>query len=197
MGVSARQQAQAAPAAFQADRLDLCRDSSYGGGIRSALLWRLCQPSDRPTSNQHRKSLYGMKFNQLVVLLPCHSLEDFTLHRNAKDAEQLLASWSALWHPALLASAQSVPTWLPAETPPRQPAGYLFTLADCSKRLLPDGWLAEAEAAGSMCWGAFPVGNGWSPPRWSANRVGTAARSIPIWRPISWPWGSATFWSSC
>ena len=34
---------------------------------------------------------------ELIILLPCHSLEDFPLHHEGEDAEGLLASWTALW----------------------------------------------------------------------------------------------------
>ena len=55
-----------------------------------------------------------MKFDRLVALLPCQSLEDFDLKRREEDAEQLLSAWSSLWHPALLAGAEGIPTWAPA-----------------------------------------------------------------------------------
>ena len=85
-----------------------------------------------------------MKFSQLVVLLPCQSLEDFSLRREADEAEQLLSAWSALWHPALVAGAQSAPSWLPADGPPEEPAGQLLILPECSVPLLPDDWLKRA-----------------------------------------------------
>ena len=46
------------------------------------------------------------------------------------------------------------------------------------------------------CWGTFPAGRSWSLRRWSKSSR-TEAGSIPIWWPTSWPWASATFWSSC
>ena len=49
-----------------------------------------------------------MRFDQLVALLPCQSLETFDLDRKEEDAEQLLSAWSALWHPALLADAKMI-----------------------------------------------------------------------------------------
>lgn len=85
-----------------------------------------------------------MKFSQLVVLLPCQSLEDFSLRRKADEAEQLLSAWSALWHPALVAGARSAPSWLPADNPPQEPAGQLLILPECSVPLLPDDWLKRA-----------------------------------------------------
>ena len=65
-----------------------------------------------------------MKFQDLIVLLPCQSLEDFSLDRQADDAEEILSAYSALWHPALLASAQDVPKWVAAEDPPQEPADH-------------------------------------------------------------------------
>ena len=88
-------------------------------------------------------------FNRLITLLPCQTLEDFDLERREEDAEQLLSAWSALWHPALLADAQTIPGWLPASCPPSDPSGHLIVVPDCCESSLPDGWLAEAEAAGA------------------------------------------------
>ena len=50
-----------------------------------------------------------MKFTELTVLLPCHSLEDFPVYYEGAQADELLAAWCSLWHPALLASAASCP----------------------------------------------------------------------------------------
>ena len=52
-----------------------------------------------------------MKFEQLIILLPCQDLEKFDLQRKEDDAEQLLSGGSTLWHPLLLASARSIPRW--------------------------------------------------------------------------------------
>jgi hypothetical protein len=37
-----------------------------------------------------------MKFQELLILLPCHSLEDFPTYHEGDDAHSLLASW---WPP--------------------------------------------------------------------------------------------------
>ena len=84
--------------------------------------------------------LPAMKFDRLVVLLPCHSLEDFDLQRKEDDAEQLLSAWSALWHPLLLAGARAIPRWLPAAVP----AARACRLSDHPARLL------RAVAAGGL-----------------------------------------------
>ena len=51
------------------------------------------------------------KYSQSVVIVPCHSLEDFPSHLRGRDAENLLACWTATWHPALLATTQKKPAW--------------------------------------------------------------------------------------
>ncbi len=88
-------------------------------------------------------------FNRLIALFPCQTLEDFDLERREEEAEQLLSAWSALWHPALLADTQTIPGWLPASCPPLESSGNLIVVPDCCESSLPDGWLAEAEAAGA------------------------------------------------
>lgn len=90
-----------------------------------------------------------MKFDQLVILLPCYSLETFSLEHSEEDSEQLLAGWSALWHPVLLASAKAIPRWVPAENPPAEETGLLAVLPSGCESMLPEGWLERAEAAGA------------------------------------------------
>ena len=46
-----------------------------------------------------------MPYQELLILLPCHSLEDFPTYHDGDDSQSLLANWSALWHPELIASA--------------------------------------------------------------------------------------------
>lgn len=50
--------------------------------------------------------------SKLVVVLPCHSLEDFPVHEMGEEAHSLLACWTAIWHPALIAHTGSMPTWV-------------------------------------------------------------------------------------
>jgi len=91
-----------------------------------------------------------MKIDRLLTLLPCSSLDDLRLNRNPEEAEELLSAWSALWHPALIDCAGAMPAWFPANQPPQEPAGSLIVLPDCCLPLLPDGWLAEADASGAL-----------------------------------------------
>ena len=90
-----------------------------------------------------------MDLREITILLPCQSLEDFSLQRDAMDAEELLSAWSAPYHPAILAAAASMPKWTRAEDPPQDPSGSLVMVPRCCEMLLPDNWLDQAELAGA------------------------------------------------
>ncbi len=90
-----------------------------------------------------------MKFEELIILLPCHSLEDFPLYHEKEAAEGLLSAWSAMWHPALLASAGKTPTWARADGPPDQLTGRLLIVPQVSESLLQAGWAARAVHEGA------------------------------------------------
>jgi len=57
------------------------------------------------------------KYSKLLVVLPCHSLEDFPIHHRGDEAADLLANWTALWHPALITSCSAKPDWHQADNP--------------------------------------------------------------------------------
>ena len=89
-----------------------------------------------------------MQINRLLVLLPCHSLENLEIERSAAEAEQILSAWTALYHPALVSAAHAMPAWLSANMATQDLSDCLVVLPECSTPLLPEGWLAEAESAG-------------------------------------------------
>jgi len=90
-----------------------------------------------------------MKYAELVILLPCHGLEDFPVHHVGAAAEGLLSCWSALWHPALVAAADSKPTWCRVDDPPPVLANRLLVIPDVSQPQVPSGLLARATAEGA------------------------------------------------
>ena len=87
-----------------------------------------------------------MPYSELAILLPCHSLEDFPVYQEGPEAEGLLAAWSALWHPALLASAKRLPSWYRADSPPDEVADRLFVIPAPSEPLLVAGWVSRAQS---------------------------------------------------
>jgi alpha-mannosidase len=94
-----------------------------------------------------------MNFTRLTALMPCRSLEDLALVRDSRTGEQILAAWTALWHPALVAAARAMPHWAAAQAPPEQPTGHLVLVPPAAEDLLPAGWLAEAEESGAVLLG--------------------------------------------
>ena len=91
-----------------------------------------------------------MNYTASVILLPCHSLEDFPLHETPQVAAGLLANWTALWHPALLASSGKTPAWHRADEPPTELAGRLVVIPSASETLLLAGWADRAAAEGAV-----------------------------------------------
>lgn len=87
-----------------------------------------------------------MKYQELIILLPCHSLEDFPTHHEGDEAQGLLANWSALWHPALLASAEAMPAWYRADSPPEDLTNKLIVVPGVSEAELPTGFAQRAES---------------------------------------------------
>jgi alpha-mannosidase len=90
-----------------------------------------------------------MKFTELTVLLPCHSLEDFPVYHEGRSADELLAAWCAAWHPALVASAEVMPNWHRADTPPEMLAGRLLLLPEFCLDRVPAGFVARTKTEGA------------------------------------------------
>src|SRR3954471_5624532 len=91
-----------------------------------------------------------MKYQELIVLLPCHSLEDFPTHHEGDDAHSLLASWSALWHPQLLAAAGQAPTWRRVDDPPSEVRERLIVAPSVCVQRLPTGFAQRVKDEGGV-----------------------------------------------
>src|SRR5438874_1309517 len=91
-----------------------------------------------------------MKYQELIILLPCHSLEDFPTYHEGDDANSLLASWSALWHPALLASAGQAPSWRRIEDPPSEIRDRLIVVPSVCLQRLPTGFAQRVKDEGGV-----------------------------------------------
>lgn len=89
-----------------------------------------------------------MKFEHLAILLTCHSLEDFPVHHEGEDADSLLANWTALWHPHLIADANSIPTWLRTFEVPENCAGHLLLCPTTSDSELQTGFAQRVKEEG-------------------------------------------------
>ena len=92
----------------------------------------------------------AMKYQELLILLPCHSLEDFPTYHEGDDAQSLLASWSALWHPELLASAGKALTWRRIEDPPSDVKERLIVVPSVCVQRLPTGFAQRVKDEGGV-----------------------------------------------
>src|SRR5437016_1595527 len=72
-----------------------------------------------------------MFYEDLIVLIPSHSLEDFPAEIGEDDAASLLNSFAVAWHPVLLAGAKVLPRWHRADDPPTQ---HRSGLSSCRRR---------------------------------------------------------------
>ena len=91
-----------------------------------------------------------MKYQELLILLPCHSLEDFPTHHEGDDAHSLLASWSALWHPQLIAGAGQAPSWRRIEDPPTDVRERLVVVPSIGASKLPTGFAQRVKDEGGV-----------------------------------------------
>lgn len=90
-----------------------------------------------------------MPISQLNVLLSCHSLDDFPTHHIGEVAEGILAAFTALWHPALIAEVGKLPIWIRADDPPDQLAGRLITVPQVVQDDMPGFFFSQAEQDGA------------------------------------------------
>jgi alpha-mannosidase len=91
-----------------------------------------------------------MNYQELILLLPCHSLEDFPTYHEGDDANSLLASWSALWHPELLAAAGQAPKWQRVDEPPSDVKGRLIVVPSVCLQRLPTGFAQRVKDEGGV-----------------------------------------------
>ena len=59
-----------------------------------------------------------MTYEDLVILIPSHSLEDFPTDVGEDDAAGLLNAFAVVWHPIFLVEADVLPSWHRADEPP-------------------------------------------------------------------------------
>ncbi|MEZ6066147.1 MAG: hypothetical protein R3B90_10660 [Planctomycetaceae bacterium] len=86
--------------------------------------------------------------NDLIVLVPCHSLEDFPTELGEKPAEGLLNAFAVLWHPYLLATSDSIPRWARADEPLEVRPGGVVIVPSQSTSLVPTAWIERARREG-------------------------------------------------
>ncbi|TWT50031.1 hypothetical protein KOR42_37150 [Thalassoglobus neptunius] len=91
-----------------------------------------------------------MKYQELIVLIPCHSLEDFPTELGEEAAASLLNGFSILWHPQLLASSGTIPKWQRSDdTLPIGPDHLIVVPTPCDE-WVPTTWVERARREGAV-----------------------------------------------
>jgi alpha-mannosidase len=89
-----------------------------------------------------------MHYEDLIVLIPCHSLEDFPTELGEDEAASLLNSFAVPWHPALLADAKVLPRWHRADDPPDSSQKRLIFFPKSCESWVPAGWAERVAREG-------------------------------------------------
>ena len=91
-----------------------------------------------------------MNLRECLLLLPGHGLDDFPRSLPNDQADQLLAGWSALWHPNLIAACRTAPRWQQDGYPPVELNDLLIVVPSISEALLRHGLGDEVATAGGI-----------------------------------------------
>lgn len=89
-----------------------------------------------------------MTYDDLLVLIPSHSLEDFPAELAEKEAASLLNSFAVAWHPALLANVKVLPRWHRADDPPDSAQRRILFLPMNCESWVPAGWADRVSSEG-------------------------------------------------
>ena len=84
-------------------------------------------------------------FEECCVLIPAATLEDFPSDLSDYDARSMLAAWTVLWHPQLLATTGHLPTWIRADSPTEPKPGNLIVVPAPSFAQLPVDFQSRAQ----------------------------------------------------
>lgn len=87
-----------------------------------------------------------MTFRDVVVLIPCHSLEDFPSEQGDAAATGLLNAMAVVWHPQLIAATGQLPRWHRADDPPEPQPEQLYLIPEAANGWLPHDWPDRARA---------------------------------------------------
>lgn len=86
----------------------------------------------------------------MIVLLPCYSLEDFSIYRSPEESNQIFSAFSAVYHPALIEAVDKMPQWERAGNPLTGRKRRLIVIPPCCEVQLPHAWLQEAEESDAV-----------------------------------------------
>src|SRR5688500_9666906 len=92
-----------------------------------------------------------MSLRRATLILPCHRLDDFPTHLTGERASEVLAGWTALWHPALIAAIGAIPSWRSSDAlpDPSELDAELIVLPEASRQRMSADWCDRLRATNS------------------------------------------------
>ncbi|TWU01111.1 hypothetical protein [Stieleria varia] len=90
--------------------------------------------------------------DECCVLIPSATLEDFPTDGTDEEARGLLAAWTVLWHPELLARTRQTPTWYRADAPPEPDGARVIAVPSASLDQIPKNYRRKCEANPRCRW---------------------------------------------
>ncbi len=85
------------------------------------------------------------------LALDCHGWEDFPKRLRGNQAAEVLAGWSACWHPDVLAAGSEIPSWHRIDQIPPQPPAAMIVLPEFLRgRFAADQELQLTESGGHL-----------------------------------------------
>jgi len=88
-----------------------------------------------------------MTYTDVIILIPCHSLEDFPSDLGESAAAGLLNAFAVAFHPAILHKMPQLPRWHRADDPPHAQSGQLVIIPESATSWLPHEWVQKAREA--------------------------------------------------
>lgn len=86
----------------------------------------------------------------MITMLPCYSLEDFSIYRTSKEAEQIFSAWTALYHPALIRHFGAMPSWDRVASPSPGKDRHLIVIPPFALGQVSRDWLKRTEAGDAV-----------------------------------------------
>lgn len=84
----------------------------------------------------------------MIVLYPSHSFETLPSDRTEVEAGELLAAWTASFHPALIEKTGEIPRWESAAVPPCDVSKHPRIIPPCCESFLDEDWFRSRESGG-------------------------------------------------
>ena len=85
----------------------------------------------------------------MIVLYPSYSFETLSSDRTAEEAREILAAWSAVFHPALLEKYNEIPRWESASIPPYDVSGQPLLIPPSCESFMNEDWFQQQENGGA------------------------------------------------